>query len=129
MRDLIEAEREAIEGWLPAEARVLAVIRGAPTPDGHPVWFATSAGAMLATFTEVAPQRVRARVSWVLPYQMHRIDLLSESEQALMRLVSTTRSHVLRNVPEPAARRFAEAIHGVMNDARYTGGPVRRQVL
>ncbi len=119
MRDLIDAEREALEGWLPSEARVLAVVRGAPAPEGHPVWFATTAGTMLAMFCEVEPQRVRARVSWILPYQMQRLDVLSESGQSLLRLITTTKRHLLRGVPEAEATRFAEQVRTAMHAARH----------
>lgn len=114
MHYLTELEREALEGWMPAHAQVLAVARGRRTADGDPVWVLTSNGLIVVTFSTDGQQHLRARVQWTPPYSLYRLDLLDEATHALLRVVTHHRRHVLLAVSAPEARHFAAQARGLI---------------
>ena len=103
---LTEAEREAIDVWVPKGASVLTYVRGRLTRDGSPVWVLTTQGAFVMTLTDVGFDQVKAKTEWIPAPHLRRIDLDVEGEFALVRLVSMTKRYVLYAVDRDSAVRF-----------------------
>ncbi len=111
---LSEAERDAIEGWLPKGARVLMHTRGRPSANDRPLWLVTSDGVLIASLTEEAHGQLRARVNWVPVAQLRRIDLIANGTLALVRLLTPTRRFVLFGSDEDSATRFTVFARALM---------------
>ena len=113
-RPLSEAERDALEAWLPRGAYLLAHIRG-DTATGEPVhWAITTDGLLLASLREEQPQRVRARVQWVPARDLRRVDVFQAQGTCLLRVVTAMRRHVLQGVDERAATRFMAHVNAAI---------------
>jgi Skp family chaperone for outer membrane proteins len=103
---LSEAERDAVDGWLPKGTRILAHTRGRPSGTDRPLWLVTSDGVLIASLSEEADRHLRARVNWVPLAQLRRVDLITNSTLALVRLLTPTRRFVLFGSDEDSATRF-----------------------
>lgn len=103
---LTEAEREAIEVWVPKGASILAFTRGRLTREGCPVWVLTTQGALITTLTDVGFDQIKARADWVPASHLRRIDLDVEGEFALVRIVAASRRYVLYGIDRDSAVRF-----------------------
>lgn len=119
---LTEPERDALEVWLPKGAHIVTHTRGRLTREGRPVWVLTTTGVLLATLTDETLNRVRARVQWVAAEHVRRVDLISESGMALVRVVTSTRRHVLYGIDEDTATRFVALVRAAV----ATSLPVRK---
>ena len=123
MQSLTEHEREALDGWMPRDAQLLAVARGLRSTDGQPVWILTSNGLMVVMFTATPLGPVRARVQWTPPYSLYRLDLIDEAQHALLRMVTHHRRHVLLAVSTGEARTFAAEVRALIQ--RLSRAPTR----
>lgn len=103
---LSEAERDAVEGWLPKGARILAHTRGRPAGSDRPLWLVTSDGVLIASLSDETDGHLRARVNWVPLAHLRRVDLITNSTVALVRLLTPTRRFVLFGSDEDSATRF-----------------------
>lgn len=129
---LTEAEREAIEVWIPKGARMLAFTRGRLSHDGCPVWVITTDGALILTLHEVGFDKVKARADWLPASHLRRIDLDLDGELALVRIVSASRRFVLYGIDRDSAVRFvamtraAIAAHAPLKGPRSAMGEDER---
>jgi len=103
---LSDAERDAVDGWLPKGARIVAHTRGRSAGSDRPLWLVTSEGVLIASLSEEADGHLRARVNWVPVAQLRRVDLITNSTVALVRLLTPTRRFVLFGSNEDSATRF-----------------------
>lgn len=115
---LSEAERDAVEGWLPRSARILAHTRGRPSGSDRPLWLVTSDGVLIASLSEETDGHLRARVNWVPVAQLRRVDLITNSTLALVRLLTPTRRFVLFGSDEDSATRFTVFARALITDDR-----------
>jgi len=125
---LSEAERDAIDGWLPKGARMLMHARGRPSTNDRPLWLVTSEGVLIASLTEEAQGQLRARVNWVPVAQLRRVDLIANGTLALVRLLTPTRRFVLHGSDEDSATRFTVFVRALMTtDPEERQRPWRRR--
>ncbi len=115
---LSEAEQDAVDGWLPKEARILAHIRGRPTGSDRPLWLVTSDGVLIASLSDATDGHLRARVNWVPVAQVRRVDLITNSTLALVRLLTPTRRFVLFGSDDESATRFTVSARSLITTDR-----------
>ena len=127
MQSLTEMERDALDGWIPRDAQLLAVVRGRFTADGQPAWLLTSNGLMVVMFTAISSGQIRAQVQWTPPYSLYRLDLTDEAPHALLRMVTHHRRHVLMAECSADARLFATEVRALIQ--RTSRAPVRTRSL
>jgi hypothetical protein len=123
-RRLTEAERDALESWLPRGAYVVAHLRGVAQAEEPVDWVITDSGLLLASLREEQPHRVRARVQWIPARDLRRVDLFRAEETCLVRLVTSMRRHVLQDVLYADAVRFIAHVDAVIAAAP----PLKRRV-
>jgi len=111
---LTEPERDAIEVWLPKGTNLLTHVRGRVTRDGRPVWVLTTAGMLIGLLTDEGVGRVRARAEWLPAEQLRRIDLETDGEIALLRVVTMTRRFVLSGLDRDRGERFVALVRATM---------------
>lgn len=88
-----------------AEGRTYRGAHTRPFRD-RPLWLVTSEGVLIASLAEEADGHLRARVNWVPVAQLRRVDLITNSTVALVRLLTPTRRFVLFGSDEDSATRF-----------------------
>jgi hypothetical protein len=125
---LTEAERDAIEVWIPKGASILAFARGRLTREGCPVWVLSTQGALIMTLNDVGFDQIKARAEWLPASHLRRIDLDVDREFTLVRIVSASRRFVLYGIDRDSAVRFvamtraAIAAHAPPRGPRSAGG-------
>lgn len=120
---LTEAERDAIEVWIPKGARMLAFTRGRLSHDGCPVWVLTTDGALILTLNNVGVDQVKARADWLPASHLRRIDLDLDGELALVRIVSASRRFVLYGIDRDSAVRFVAMTRAAIAAHAPSRGP------
>ena len=84
-KPLTEAERDAIEVWIPKGASILAYARGRLTREGCPVWVLSTQGALIMTLNDAGFDQIKARAEWLPASHLRRIDLDVDREFTLVR--------------------------------------------
>lgn len=111
---LSEQERDAIEAWLTNGSSIITYTRGRLTREGRPVWVVTTRGGLIATLTDEGFDRVRARAHWVPAEHLRRVDMVTDAELPLVRIVTISRRFVLHGVDVDSAVRFVALAKAAM---------------
>jgi hypothetical protein len=111
---LSEQERDAIEAWLTNGSSIITYTRGRLTREGRPVWVVTTRGVLIATLTDEGFDRVRARAHWVPAEHLRRVDMVTDAELPLVRIVTISRRFVLHGVDVDSAVRFVALAKAAM---------------
>jgi hypothetical protein len=111
---LTEQERDAIEAWLTNGSSIITYTRGRLTREGRPVWVVTTRGVLIATLTDEGFDRVRARAHWVPAEHLRRVDMVTDAELPLVRIVTISRRFVLHGVDVDSAVRFVALAKAAM---------------
>lgn len=111
---LTEAEREAIDMWVPKGTSILTYTRGRLTREGRPVWIVTTSGVLIVTLHDEGFDRVRARAEWLPAEHLRRIDLDVDRDLALVRVVTLSRRFVLYGVDQDSTVRFVAMARAAM---------------
>lgn len=122
---LTEQERDAIESWLTNDSSIITYTRGRLTREGRPVWVVTTRGVLIATLTDEGFDRVRARAHWVPAEHLRRVDMVTDAELPLVRIVTISRRFVLHGVDVDSAVRFVALAKAAMAASE----PPRRGVV
>lgn len=111
---LSEAERDALEVWMPRSAHILAHVRGRPTREGQPVWIVASEGVIAAILSDEEPGHLRARVHGIPASKVRRIDALCHDGLAVVRLETLGRGFVLHANDQESATRFVALTQAIV---------------
>jgi hypothetical protein len=111
---LTEQERDAIEAWLTNGSSIITYTRGRLTREGRPVWVVTTRGVLIATLTDEGFDRVRARAHWVPAEHLRRVDMVTDAELPMVRVVTISRRFVLHGVDVDSAVRFVALAKAAM---------------